>query len=86
MLYVFPAIVTIPLRAAPVLVMAVIVTILLPVPLVGDKLTQERFSDEVHEQVELEAVTDTELVPPLEVKLPLLGKMLYIQVTVGSSH
>ena len=65
-----------PLLAHPVLAATVIVTVLFPVPLVGDRVTQERFSDVVQEQLELEAETDTELVPPLEVKLPLEGEML----------
>ena len=64
------------LRAAPVLAVAVIVTDPLPVPPVDDRLTHERFSDAVQAQFEIEAVTDTELVPPLEVKLQLVGEML----------
>ena len=65
-----------PLLAAPVLASTVTVTDPLPVPLVGDWLTQSRLSDAVQTQLEYDAVTDTELVPPLEVKLPLEGEML----------
>jgi hypothetical protein len=52
--------VTDPLRAAPVFAATVIVTLPLPIPLVGDRLTQERLSDALQEQLELEAVTTTE--------------------------
>ena len=76
MVYVLPAIVTDPLRASPVLAVAVIVTVWLPVPLVDDRLTQERLSEAVQAQVDLEAVTETEVLPPLEAKLPLEGEML----------
>ncbi len=65
-----------PLLAAPVFAVAVIVTDPLPVPLDGDRLTQSRLSDAVQAQLVLDAVTETELVPPLEVKLPLEGEML----------
>ena len=65
-----------PVLAAPVLAATVTVTDPLPVPLVGDRLTQSRLSDAVQAQLEFEAVTDTEMVPPLKVKLPLEGEML----------
>jgi len=65
-----------PLLAAPVFAEAVSVTVPLPDPLDGDRLTQERLSVAVHAQVELEAVTETELVPPLELKLPLVEEVL----------
>ena len=68
--------VTEPLLAASVLASTVTEIAPLPDPLVDDRLTQERLSEAVHAQLEVEAVTDTELVPPLEVKLPLLGEML----------
>jgi len=68
--------VTDPLLAAPVLAVAVTEIAPLPVPLVDDKFTQSRLSDAVQAQLELEAITDTELVPPLAVKLPLEGVML----------
>jgi hypothetical protein len=64
--YVLPAIVTDPLREELVFAETLTVTDPFPVPLVGDRLTQERLSDVVQEQLELEAVTETELVPPLE--------------------
>jgi len=77
MVYFLPAIKIEPLRAAPLLAVAVMVTVPLPVPLVGgDRLTQERLSETVQEQLELDAVTKTELVPPLEVKLLLEEEML----------
>ena len=60
----------------PVLAGAVIVTALLPVPLVGDRVTQERLSEAVQEQLELDTVTKTERVPPLEVNFPLEEEML----------
>ena len=74
-----------PLLTTPVLAVAVMVTVPLPVPLVGDRVTQSRLSDAVQAQLELEAVTDTELVPPLEVKLPLVGEMVVAQAAVEVS-
>ena len=71
-----------PLLAAPVLAVAVTEIAPLPVPLVDDKFTQSRLSEAVQAQLLLEAVTETELVPPLEVKLPLLGEMLKVQAAV----
>ncbi len=68
-----------PLLAAPVVGFTDTVTLRLPVPLVGDRLIQERFSEVVQEQLELEAVTETVLIPPLDVKLPLVGEILYVQ-------
>ncbi len=76
MAYVFPAMVTEPLRAAPVLAVTDTVTVVLSVPLVGDKVTQERLSDVVQEQLEPEAVTETDLLPLSFVKLPLEDEML----------
>ena len=73
MLYGLPAIVIEPLLAAPVLANTVTLTVPLPVPPVGDRLTQLRVSDAVQAQLVLEAETETELVPPLAVKLPLEG-------------
>ncbi len=65
-----------PLRAAPLFELTDIVTLPLPVPLVGDTVTQDRLFDVVQEQFELDVITETVLVPPLEEKLPLLGDML----------
>ncbi len=62
----------------PVLAATVIVTDPLSIPLVGERLTQERFSDVVHAQLELVTFTETELVPPLEEKFSLVGEMLYV--------
>ncbi len=64
-----------PLRAEPVFAVTDTVTLPLPVPLVGDRLTQSRLSAVVQEQFELEAVTVTEVFPPPDVKLPLVGEM-----------
>ena len=76
MVYVLPAMVIEPLRAIPVFSVTDIVTVPLPVPLVGERLTQERLSDVVQEQLELEAVTDTVSAPAPAGKLPLVGEML----------
>ena len=65
-----------PVLAVPVLAVVVIVTDPFSVPLVGDKLTQSRLSGAVQAQVELKAVTNTELLPLLEVKLLLVGVIL----------
>ncbi len=64
------------LRSVPVFAVTDIVTLPLSVPLVGERLTQDKLSDVVHEQLELDAVTDTDLLPLPEVKLPLEGEML----------
>jgi hypothetical protein len=68
--------VTDPLLAAPVLADTVTEIAPLPDPLVDDKLTQERFSEAVQAQLDVVAVTEIILVPPLEVKLPREGEML----------
>jgi hypothetical protein len=72
-----------PVLALPVFAATVMVTVPLPVPLVGDRFTQSRLSDAVHSQLELEAFTKTVSVPPLGVKVLLDDDRLYVQV-VGS--
>jgi hypothetical protein len=71
--------VTTPVLALSVFASTVIVTVPLPIPLVGDRLTQSRLSDAVHSQLELEAFIKTVMVPPLEAKVLLDDEMLYVQ-------
>ena len=47
-----------------------------PVPVVDDRLTQDSVSEAVQVQLEVGAVTEIKLVPPLEAKLPLVDEML----------
>jgi hypothetical protein len=68
--------VTEPVLVVPVFSVAIIVTEPDPVPLVGDRVIQSGLSEADQEQLEFEAVTDTERLPPLESKLPLVGEML----------
>jgi hypothetical protein len=68
--------VTEPLRASPVLGSTDTVTLPLPVPVAEDKLTQDRLSDVVQVQFELEGVTDIDLLSPSAEKLPLVGEIL----------
>ncbi len=69
--------VTEPLRGPPVLAVTDTVTLALPVPLAGDKVTQERLLlDVVHEQLESEGVTVIDSLPLSLVKLPLKGEKL----------
>ena len=75
-LYVLPAMVTEPLRAAPVLAETVIVTDLLPIPLVGERLIQPKLSNVVQLQLEFDVVTKTDSLPPFGVKLPSVEDML----------
>jgi len=65
-----------PLLAAPVLASTVTEIAPVPVPVVDERLTQDSVSEAVHAQLEVVAVTETMLVPPLEAKLPLEGEML----------
>lgn len=65
-----------PLLAAPVLAVTVKDTDPLPVRLVGELFTQDRLFDVVQGQLELDAVTETEPVPPFDVKLPLVGDIV----------
>ncbi len=77
MLYDFPAMKTGPLRGPPVLAVTDTVTLSLPVPLAGDKVTQGwLLLDVIHEQFESEGVTVTDLLPLSLVKLPLKGEKL----------
>ena len=82
--YVFPAIVTEPLLAATVLASTVTEIAPVPAPLVDDRLTQERLSEAVHTQLEVVAVIEIIPVPPLEVKLLLVGEMLKVQDGVST--
>ena len=61
MVWVLPAMVIRAVRAAPLLAATVTVTLPLPVPLVGDRVTQERFAGTavVQLQAALLAVTAT---------------------------
>jgi hypothetical protein len=77
--YFSPAIVTEPFQVRPGLGSTDTVTLPLPVPLVGDRLTHDIFSDVVQLQIESEAVTVTVLLPPSGPKLPLDGEIAYVQ-------
>jgi hypothetical protein len=79
MLYVLPAMLTHPLRAPPVLGSTDTVTDPLPIPLVGDKLTQDRLSEVVQVQFERDAVTETDALSPPVAKFPLEGEISYVQ-------
>jgi hypothetical protein len=70
--------VTEPLRASPVLGSTETETLPLPVPLVGDILTQVRLSDMFQLQLERDTVTEMVSVPPSDEKLPLKGEISYV--------
>ncbi len=75
--------VTVPFRAEPALAVTDIVTFPLPVPLAGDRVTQDRLLDVVQAQLEIDAVTETELLPLLDEKLPPVGEILYVQAAAS---
>ena len=81
--YVSPAMVAVPLRAAPLLDETVTVILPLPVPLVGERFTQNRSSEVVQLQSECEAVTNTVSLPLFDPKLSLVGVIMKVQDGVG---